>query len=264
MTLLTAAHRRAWDERGVVVLRDALDRETVEDVTTWAGEVEAWSTGADGPGMHHFEATDGGVRVARSEDFDPHHRPLSDFVRRGLIADVLAELLGEPAVLFKEKINYKHPGGGGFAPHQDATAYRFVDRHVSVMVPIDAATTANGCLWFADEHVDRVLPHDAGRIDHLWVEAATWVPVEVDPGDLVVFDSLAPHRSDTNDTDRSRRAMYLTYNAASAGDLRDRYYADKRATFASTGPTGSSGNVLLSINDDFLGRPVAAPGGERP
>ena len=57
-------------------------------------------------------------------------------------------------------------------------------------------------------------------------------------------------------TDRPRRALYLTYNAASAGDFRDIYYADKRAEFATAGGTFGDERVRLSISDDFLGRPV--------
>ena len=60
-------------------------------------------------------------------------------------------------MLYKEKVNYKHPGGAGFAPHQGAPAYRFVDHHVSCMVPLDPATEASGCLWVAAGH-DRGLP----------------------------------------------------------------------------------------------------------
>ena len=32
-------------------------------------------------------------------------------------------------------------------------------------------------------------------------------------------------------TDGKRRVLYVTYNAASAGDHREQYYADKRASF---------------------------------
>ena len=63
-------------------------------------------------------------------------------------------------------------------------------------------------------------------------------------------------RSGTNTSDRSRRAMYLTYNPASEGDHRGPYYADKRRRLEAAGGVGQSGNVLISVNDDFLGRPV--------
>ena len=33
--------------------------------------------------------------------------------------DPVADVLDDRPVLFKEKINFKLPGGGGFAPHQD-------------------------------------------------------------------------------------------------------------------------------------------------
>jgi hypothetical protein len=53
--------------------------------------------------------------------------------------------------------------------------------------------------------------------------------------------------------------IYLTYNAASKGDLRETYYRDKRAQFEAAGDEGPSGHVLMSINDDFLGLPVDRP-----
>ena len=83
---------------------------------------------------------------------------------------------------------------------------------------------------------------------------------DVEPGDIVFFDSYAPHKSDTNTTSRPRRALYLTYNAASHGDLRATYYEDKQAEFEREGDTFGDERVRISVNDDFLGKPVAAPG----
>ena len=170
---------------------------------------------------------------------------------------MLADLFGEPCVLFKEKINYKFPGGGGFAPHQDATAYRFVDHHISCMVPLDPATPESGCLYVAPGFDRGQMPTDErGRIESAHAATLDWEPVPLQPGGLLFFDSYAPHYSDTNTTTRPRRAAYLTYNAASRGDFRDRYYADKRAEFESAGGDFSGERVRISISDDFLGRPV--------
>lgn len=258
MTLLSPEQRREWETTGTLALRGVLSPERVAELRRWIEEVESWAK-AGRPGMHHFEQTPAGPRVARSEDFEPHHAGLSGFLRRGLLAEVLEQLFGEPPVLFKEKINYKHPGGGGFAPHQDAPAYRFVDFHISCMVPLDPATVESGCLYFAPGHDQGTLPNIDGRIREDWVERADWRPLEVAPGDVVFFDSYAPHRSGTNRSDTSRRVMYLTYNAASLGDLREAYYADKRAEFEAAGQRGASGHVRISINDDFLGIPVENP-----
>jgi hypothetical protein len=242
----------AWDERGWSLLPGALDPATVAAASAAVDEVADWAE-AGGPGLHHWEQTDAGPALARSEDLVPHHPGLAALIR-GPLLEQAAALLGEAAVLFKEKVNFKHPGGAGFAPHQDATAYRFAERHVSCMVPLDPASAASGCLdVVSGGHRDGVLPHEAGRIEPALVAAMTWEPAPVEPGDLLWFDSYVPHRSGPNTTARPRRALYLTYNAAAAGDHRDAYYADKALELAAA---GDGERVRISINDDFLGRPV--------
>jgi ectoine hydroxylase-related dioxygenase (phytanoyl-CoA dioxygenase family) len=246
----------AFDRDGWLVVRGALSGREVDDLDRAVDRVAGWaSTG--GPGMHHFEQTDAGPAIARSEDFVDHDDTLARLIRGGVVVSTLTALFGEEPVLFKEKINYKHPGGGGFAPHQDAAAYRFVDHHISCMVPLDPATELSGCLWVAPGHVHGRLPTDErGRIEESSAERLDWQPVPLEPGDLLFFDSYTPHFSETNSTDRPRRAAYLTYNAARHGDHRARYYADKRAEFARAGDDFDDQRVRISISDDFLGRPV--------
>ena len=257
MPVLTPDQRADWDRDGWLVLRHALDADHVRDITLWVDDVAAWADAGD-LGLHHRELTDAGAVLARSERFADDHEGLGTLLRSGLIVEVLGELFDEPAVLFKEKINYKHPGGGGFAPHQDAAAYRFVDHHISVAVPVDAATIASGCLWFAPGHRSGMLAtDDRGCIAADIVAELGWRHVELDPGDIVVFDSYAPHRSETNTSTRSRRTLYLTYNGVSAGDRREQYYRDKLDEFARTGETIDGQRVRISVIDDFLGRPVS-------
>lgn len=250
---LTVAERTWFDAQGWLTLRAALDTATLERLTTWVDQIEDWAT-TDGPGLHHFERTDAGPALARSEDLLDHHPGLRAFLVEGAVPDWVSALLGEPAVLYKEKINYKRPGGAGFAPHQDATAYRFVDRHVSVMIPLDPMTVASGCLDFAPRPRDLLLPAERGCILPQVARSLGFEPVEAMPGDVVLFDSYTPHRSGPNTTSRARRALYLTYNPASRGDWRSTYYADKRAEFAAAGPSFDGTRSRISVNDDFLGR----------
>ncbi len=255
---LSAAQKEAFHRDGWLVLRGVLPEGKVAEVRAWMDEVTRWAEDG-GPGLHHFEQTDDGPRIARSEDFTPYHPGLRALITEGAVPFWVGELFGEPALLFKEKCNYKYPGGGGFAPHQDAAAYRFVDHHISVMVPLDPATVESGCLYVAPGHVHGKLPTDGrGRIEEAAAEALDWRPAEVFPGDLLLFDSYAPHRSDP------RRALYLTYNAASAGDFRAAYYADKNAEFEATGGTFGGERVRISVSDDFLGRPVAREAAHTP
>jgi hypothetical protein len=56
-------------------------------------------------------------------------------------------------------------------------------------------------------------------------------PIPTLPGDVLFFDSYVPHASKPNLSSHRRRILYLTYNRASDGDHRARYYADKRSSF---------------------------------
>jgi len=58
-----------------------------------------------------------------------------------------------------------------------------------------------------------------------------FVPHPARPGDVAFFDSYVPHRSGPNLTAEPRRVLYVTYNRASEGDHRLRYYADKRKSY---------------------------------
>ena len=255
---VTADSSRAlsWDDDGVVVLEGALGAGIIDELRRSVEDLESDADGLDRLALHHHESTDSGIALARSERFADSHEALGRFIRTEAVT-IVSEVAGEPMVLYKEKVNYKQPGGAGFAPHQDARAYRFTDYHVSLMVPLDPATVDSGCLWFAPNPDRGLLADDGrGRLSEPAVEKLCWQPVEVQPGDVVVFDSRAPHRSGTNRSRHPRRALYLTYNRASDGDLRDRYYEDKDREFAASDGTFAGARARISISDDFLGRPA--------
>jgi hypothetical protein len=219
----------------------------------WADEVAAWPDG--GGWLHHRELTDTGPALCRTENMVPHHAGLRSMLCAGVLADVAGALLGEPAVLYKDKLNYKLPGGAGYSAHQDAPAYRFVDVHVSCMVAIDDAAETNGCLEVVSGAHDRLWPTDAaGCIRSDVVDSMAWQPLPVRAGDALWFHSRTPHRSAPNRSSRPRRALYPTYNARSEGDLREDYYRQRAAELAAASPAGD--RVAVSLIGDFQGRPV--------
>jgi ectoine hydroxylase-related dioxygenase (phytanoyl-CoA dioxygenase family) len=172
----------------------------------------------------------------------------------GAVLALAGRLLGEPAVLYKEKINYKLPGGAGYSAHQDAPAYPMISVHVSAMIAIDDADDTNGGLEVVSDHFDSVLPTDArGCIEPGVAASLDWMPVAVPAGSTLWFHSRTPHRSAANHSSRPRRALYPTYNAASEGDRRAEYYAHKQAAFARADP---GDRALVSLIGDFEGRPA--------
>jgi ectoine hydroxylase-related dioxygenase (phytanoyl-CoA dioxygenase family) len=235
------------------VLTDTLDDEGVAELRRWVDDIARWPD--DGEWLHHREMTDAGPKLCRSENVIPFHDGLRALLTTGVLLDTASALLGEPAVLYKEKINYKLVGGAGYAPHQDAPAYRFVETHVSCMVAVDDATVENGCLEVVSGMHQEVLPmDDTGCIRADVVESLTWVPAPVRAGQTLWFHSRTPHRSGPNNSSEDRRALYPTYNARREGDLREDYYRQKRDELAQAGEDGD--RVQVSLIGDFQGRPV--------
>jgi hypothetical protein len=252
---MTQDIRSFFDEHGWVLV-PTLDPDAVAALRTWVDEVMAWPD--DGPWLHYREQTDDGPRLCRTENFVPYHDGLRAFLTEGAMPAAAGMLLGEDAVLYKEKLNYKAAGGAGYAPHQDAPAYRFVESHVSCMVAIDDADESNGCLEVVSGAHDAVLTMDAdGCIASAVVEQLDWTPVPVTAGTTLWFHSRTPHRSGPNRSTRDRRALYPTYNARREGDLRDAYYVQKRAEFDAS--SIGDDRVQVSLINDFQGKRVVSP-----
>jgi hypothetical protein len=250
----------AFRSAGWVHVRAPGSDELAGRLQEWADDVARW--GDDGGWMHHREMTDLGPALCRTENLVPDHDGIRALLCDGALVDAAGALLGEPAVLYKDKLNYKLPGGAGYAPHQDAPAYRFVDIHVSCMVAIDDAGEDNGCLEVVSGAHDRLWPvDDAGCIRADVTAAMAWEPAPVRAGDVLWFHSRTPHRSGPNRTPRPRRALYPTYNARSEGDRREDYYRQKAAELAAA-PVGE--RIPVSLIGDFQGRPVVSGEGVPP
>jgi Phytanoyl-CoA dioxygenase (PhyH) len=234
-------------------LVDSLADDDRRSLAQWVDEVAAWPEG-DGV-LHYRELTDHGPRLCRTENFVPVHAGLRALLTTGGMVSTAGALLGEPAVLYKEKVNYKLAGGAGYSPHQDAPAYPFIDSHVSCMVAIDDADQTNGCLEVVSGMHHELLPmNDVGCIHDDMVGSMQWQPVPLAAGQTLWFHSRTPHRSGANHSARDRRALYPTYNAAAEGDLRDAYYRTKLEQMARA--TVGDG-VQVSLIGDFQGRPVS-------
>jgi len=256
MTQLSEEQLATWNRDGYLKVEGFLTPEEAQSAINWVDEVAAWPDSED-KWIHHREETSSGIRLSRTENFMPFHEGMKLLLTTGKIVEAIGELLGEEAVLYKEKINYKYPGGGGYAPHQDAPAYEFIKNHITCLVAIDDNTPDNGCLYFAPGlHKQGLIAlNEDGCIEESVAEEMDWIPMESKPGDVMFFSSYAPHMSPPNTSEQSRRALYLTYNVASEGDLRDDYYEDKRRSFAADSEGGSESGRISKIGH-FQGKTV--------
>jgi hypothetical protein len=236
--LVTDPRRRSWRDHSYAVL-PGLFAELTDEIARWVGEVASWPRD-DRRWLTNYEKANPS-QLARRENFVPYHAGLRRLLTAPSTLQAVAEVVGHPVCLYKDRINFKHPGGGGFGPHQDSVAFDpTAEPHVTLLISVDAAGPDNGCLEFASAwRADRreVLPLWAPHADlpayreitPAGAAGLSWVPVPTAPGDAVLFNSFLPHRSGPNRTATPRRVIYAVYNAAAEGDLRAAYFASKRA-----------------------------------
>ena len=243
MRRISEAEVQTFLERGLLHLPDLLIETEKSLIADWVAEL---SGRPDTPGkwMKYYEPAggeqtgEGGAErkiLSRIENFMPFHEGFAELFGGDKLIDEMSKLMGEAAVLFKEKINFKLPGGGGFLPHQDAPAFTTFNQtfHITLMVSVSRATNENGCLEFAyDYEKEKILRQGSdGAVHPELAERMNWEELPAEPGDVVFFDSYIPHRSPPNLSATSRTAIFITYNKASEGLFRDEYYEHKRQVF---------------------------------
>lgn len=231
---LARTARAHFARHGWVHLPGLLDADARWNLVRWTEEIAAWPE-RPGAWMRYYERPGGVRQLARIENFLPYHAGLAELLVGPRMQVLVEALLGEPVRLFKEKINFKLPGGAGFADHQDAPAYVDfgVAHHLTLAVPVDDMTAANGCLEMACDAAERrVRPQlPDGSLQRHVMAGLPVQPLLARLGDVAVFDAWVPHRSGANRSDGPRRCYYLTFNPASAGAHRAEYFARKRTLF---------------------------------
>lgn len=219
---ITGSELSTYQETGFALVPQMFDAEEIELLRRAAKEDKALDD-------HSFARKDGeGGQVRLSLWNHPGDTLYGMFARCESIVASAERLLGGEVYHYHSKMIMKDPKvGGAWTWHQDY-GYWY---HNGVLAPllcsafiaIDPATTQNGCLQVIEGS------HRLGRIDHVLrgdqagadMERVTEIlkrfplrHIEMNPGDVLLFDCNLLHRSDQNRSDSPRWSMICCYNAA--------------------------------------------------
>lgn len=202
----------------------------------------------------YYENTINGNRIlSRMEKVCKVHSKFNKYINPK-VNSVLNNYEGKNMVLFKDKLNWKLPGGGAFRPHQDFQAWSdFPPKYyVSCAIFIDECTIDNGCLEMAEDnrHEGLIKYNETDRcLESDLTDKMNWVPILAKPDDLVIFDAFVPHRSGVNNTNHSRGVFYLTYNESKYGDFYEEYFKRKWHEFPPD--IDRTDNTELDLNSKY-------------
>jgi len=234
---LSAEQKNTFDEKGFIVLKGFVDQAAISAISDWLDALQDVSTDTSAHAAKYFEKsplTGENILVRVEHVLGEHDAEIAELLLNEKTIDALTTLFGEAPVLFKEKINYKYPGCRADKLHQDQAAgwNAYTDFFITMCIVIDANREENAALRFMNSGnykkslMDEEWRPLSNETDVSWADDE-YVMLEADPGDVIFFDCYVPHGSPPNDSNKNRRNVYLTFNKASDGDLRARYYEDK-------------------------------------
>jgi len=231
--ILNESHIESFKRDGFVILKGGFTAAEVVEIERATSEIVASPEVSGKHWVYHETSLKNGADdlVCRIENLSPFHTGFAE------LSDALkpsaGQLLGEDTVLFKEKVNFKMPGGAGFTPHQDSQAGwdAYAPALVSVLVSIDPATIENGCLEMVTGFHQKGTYRQGEPLTDEDMTEMEFIAYPTEPGDIVYFDCFAPHRSAPNMSDKIRRIYFATYNRLSDGEHMASYYADKHITY---------------------------------
>ena len=159
---------------------------------------------------------------------------------------ILDQLLGQGRVLMQEMALVKPPHIGSEKPwHQDAAYFRVTDPGlvVGVWIALDPALKMNGCMEVVPgSHLDGPVAHEHEndfnrcRIVGGKLRVSERVPLEMQPGDALLFHSLLHHFTAPNFSEMRRRAIQFHYHQLGAvfGSLEEhrRLFHDENGAYA--------------------------------
>ncbi len=234
---LTAEQRQAYKTDGFIKIAgfasqtvcDAMLQSVIEISERKAAD--GWDAGA---GLLLPEANlrgnEGKPAELVSKIFKLHREPVfNEFAVSDAVTAIAAQLIEERDIdCFLSQFIFKNPGAWGQPWHQDSYYFPF-DPHgpvVGIWLAVTAATLENGCLHVLPgsnhqpihEHIeDRRPGANLGYVEIVDHDMSDAIPVLMDPGDLLVFDSHLMHRSTDNESAGLRAAM--VYHYAQAGTV---------------------------------------------
>lgn len=230
---------RTFSEQGFFILHDVLEQSCVAAVRHKCQSiVDELATKLYNAGKisERFEAEPLETRLIRLYEHHPSqhpdifyrelHRPgFFQLLAHPRLLEIAETLLGAEIRLYPgSSVRAKFPGAGSAVPwHQDyGPPHDSSFRLLNIWTPLVPVDKFSGCLQFVPgSHRQGVMPHRRSlaapaelRPEYIQPVLAQAIPIELAPGDVVVFDNLLFHSAMPNQAQHIRWSVVFRYQDA--------------------------------------------------
>ena len=202
----------AFDRQGFFRLDQALTADVLVAVTAAIDPLEAAQTE-----LVHSRGGRFVLSAAETISFTAHlvtRSPvLADFARHPALKALCHDLIGPDVRLYWDQAVYKKSGKPAEFPWHQDNGYTFVEpqQYLTCWIPLVDVDEESGCPWIAPgRHLQGTFQHWLTALGLKCLDAVPdAVPVPARAGDIVVFSSLAPHRTGPNLKPGTVRKAYI-------------------------------------------------------
>jgi len=222
---LSEVQTEAYRRDGYVVVERFFDGAMLTLIDEAIAEITAEALAQDDyADVLELEPVDGEPLPRRIYDPYALHPTFRALLKDDRLLDCVEQLIGPNILLQYTKLNMKPPRVGSVVEwHQDMSYYPCTnDDIVTVLVYLDDATEANGCLRVLPRHHTHFFSHEiddgqfAGMItDDLGSgRFGEIVPLEAQAGSVIFMHCITPHSSLPNRSEHARRTVIAEMRAA--------------------------------------------------
>ena len=193
-------------------------------------------------------------RIEKIGDFSINTKKL---IKSRDVINTLKILENNKYVLFKDKLNFKFPGGKGFLPHIDGHFFwedenkkynigwkKYSENFVNLVIPLEKTNKKNGCLLISKKkytdnfgsdfkNITKKLILNTPNIKKKDFNKFKFKSIEMNVGDILIFNWKCAHYSKKNYSKNSRMIFYVTYskyNKRYGSGIRNLYYKEKKSS----------------------------------
>jgi 2-aminoethylphosphonate dioxygenase len=200
----------------------------------------------------YYETIGNKQKLRRIEKVSDFSKVSKKIIYSKKILDLIKKIKNQNFDLFKDKLNFKYPGGKGYLPHIDGHFFwkdkfnkkqdgwsKYSDDFVNLVIPLETSNKENGCIYLASPKDTKKMGKDFKKITNKMIlgtpniqvkdnKKFSFKAIEMEEGDICLFDWKCAHYSKDNNSKKSRMIFYATYyKKNNKRNIRNNYYSDK-------------------------------------
>lgn len=210
---LTPNEIRFYDENGYLVLPGVVSRDFAARMSEEVFDIME-ASGRTRQDLGNAVGAKG--KLAQSPQY-LEGSALDGYINSPTLRDLASQLMQGASSLYLPFSAVKSGGGGGtFHFHQDNQYTRFDGPGINLWMALSPMSPENGCLMVVpgshlEGTLDAVSPDGDGH-KSVVTDPTRFVPIRMNPGDVVAFSRLTVHGSGPNNTDQARLAYAVQFH----------------------------------------------------